>query len=45
MNETHAMVQPLRQAEVTMGLLKKAASGVLVILPCSRTGGMLCAQK
>ena len=26
-------------------LLKKAASGVLVIFPCSRTGGTLCAQK
>jgi len=28
-----------------MGLLKKAASGVLAIFPCSRTGSTLCAQK
>ncbi len=29
----------------TMRLLKKAASGVLAIFPCSRTGSTLCAQK
>ncbi|MCB9773845.1 MAG: hypothetical protein H6750_05910 [Nitrospiraceae bacterium] len=28
-----------------LGLLKKAASGVLAIFPCSRTGSTLCAQK
>ena len=28
-----------------MGLLKKVASGVLAIFPCSRTGSTLCAQK
>jgi len=28
-----------------MRLLKKAASGVLAIFPCSRTGSTLCAQK
>ena len=27
------------------GLLKKAASGVLAIFPCSRTGSTLCAQN
>jgi len=28
-----------------MGLLKKAASGVLASFPCSRTGSALCAKK
>jgi hypothetical protein len=28
-----------------MGRLKKPASGVLAMFPCSRTGSPLCAQK
>jgi hypothetical protein len=31
--------------ETLLGLLKKAASGVLANFPCSRTGSTLCAQN
>jgi hypothetical protein len=34
-----------QQGWIILGMLKKAASGVLAILPCSRTKSMLRAPK
>jgi len=36
---------PAQQGWIILGMLKKAASGVLAILPCSRTKSTLRAPK
>ncbi len=36
---------PLHKRKLIMGMLKKAASGVLALLPCSRTESTLRASK
>ena len=39
------MVMRVSHSKIFRGLLKKAASGVLAIFPCSRTYGTLRAKK